>query len=350
MLSAAFITGDYAINAPIPEPNGCAHYRLVLPSRQLALMGWDTVIGMPRVHSERGIGVAHEDGAFFGFNISVFKLLMHEVVPSLFKTMQERGEKIVVDIDDFHFGIDSDNVAARATDPNRNPENNRMYYEMGIRQADLVTVSTPFLANFYEARCRNVKIVRNALDVDRYQMVTQPEIPVFGWVGGTLWRSRDIELLADWLPGFVADTGVNVHHSGHIAGDTKHFAVRSGLRRVTTQPMKLVSEYPSLLTHFHVGMVPLSPTDFNESKSYLKGLEYAAAGIPFIASPSEEYRLLHSFGVGRLASTPDEWRDHASELLDPQVRALEGKLIRDIVEQKFNITTKGPEWDSVLRS
>lgn len=350
MPSAAFITGDYALNADPPEPNGCAYYRLALPSRQLAKLGWDTALGMPRVHPERGIGVAHDDGAFFGFQINVFKLLMHESVPNLFQVMQKRGEKVVVDIDDFHFGIDSDNVAARQTDPNKNAENNRMFYEMGIRQADLVTVSTDFLANFYEARCRKVRLVRNALDVERYTMVGQPERPVFGWVGGTLWRSQDIELLREWLPDFVEDKKIAVHHSGHIPGDTRHFAVRAGLRRVSTIPMSLVSQYPSLLRHFHVGLVPLRLNDFNQSKSYLKGLEYAAAGIPFIASPSEEYKILYSRGVGRLAATPDEWRDHATELMDQDVRAAEAERNRGIVEREFNIDEMGLVWDSALRS
>jgi glycosyltransferase involved in cell wall biosynthesis len=323
---------------------------MALPSRELAKLGWDTAMGMPRVHPERGLGVAHDDGAFFGFEINVFKLLMHESVPSLFSVMQKRGERIVVDVDDFHFGIDEENIAARQTNPNRNAENNRMFYEMGIRQADLVTVSTAFLADFYEARCRKVRLVRNALDVDRYSMITQVTDPVFGWVGGTLWRSKDVETLRGWLPDFVNDFKVKVHHSGHIPGDSKHFAVRAGLKRVTTTPMSLVSKYPALFKHFHVGLVPLARNDFNESKSYLKGLEYAAAGIPFIATPTEEYRILYKAGVGRLAETSDEWRDHARELLDVDVRIAEAQRNREIVEREFNIVTKGQEWDSALRS
>jgi glycosyltransferase involved in cell wall biosynthesis len=348
--SAAFISGDYALHADPPEPNGCAYYRLALPSRELQKLGWDTALGQPRVHAERGIGVAHEDGAFFGFNVNVFKLLMHETVPDLFRIMQAHGEKVVVDVDDFHFGIDPENIAAGQTNPNKNPENNRMFYEMGIRQADLVTVSTAFLADFYLQRCRNVRLVRNALDIERYEMVNHPEVPTIGWIGATLWRSGDIEMLRAWLPAFVDDHGLRVHHAGHIPGDPRHFAARAGLKRVDTKMMTLVSRYPSLLTGFHIGLVPLKPSPFNESKSFLKGLEYAAAGIPFIATPTEEYRLLHEAGVGRLADTPDEWRDHATELLDPAVRRLEAQRQRIVVETEFNISTKGPEWDSALRS
>ena len=348
MPSAGFITTDFATQVDPPLPNGCAWYRMVLPSRQLAALGWDTGVGLPKVHPDKGFGVAHEDGAFFGWDVSVFKLIMHESTSAMFRKVQENGHKVVVDIDDFHFGIHEENIAASKTNPNLNAENNRMFYEMGIRQADTVTVSTQFLADFYSRRCRDVRIVRNALDVERFTRIKQPEKPVFGWVGATMWRSGDIELLSEWLPAFSHDHGIQVHHSGHIPNDPRHFAVRAGLKRVTTSMMASIPDYPKLLTYFHVGLVPLTRNPFNEAKSSLKGLEYAAAGIPFIATPTEEYRLLNEAGVGRLASTPDEWRDHAVALLDPDVRMAEAERNWEIVNREFNIVTKGQEWASAL--
>ncbi len=320
---------------------------MVLPSRELARMGWETAVGMPVIAPEEGIGVGHGDGGFFNFDVSVLKLLMHESVPGLIRGMQARGEHIVVDIDDFHFGLHEDNVAYASTDPHRSPKSNRAFYEVAIRAADTVTVSTSFLADFYQRRVRDVRMVRNAVDTERFTVVEQPEIPVFGWVGGTMWRSGDIELLQEWLPAFVKDHGVRVHHAGHIPGDARHFGIRAGLTRVSTAPMTLITEYPKLLT-MSVGLVPLNRIPFSEAKSNLKGLEYAAAGIPFIATPTEEYRVLAECGVGRLAETPDEWRDHAVELLDPVVRREEGARIRGIVEREWDISLRGPEWDTAI--
>lgn len=348
MPSAGFISTDFATAVDPPVPNGCTWYRMVLPSRQLVSLGWDTAVGLPRHHPEEGFGVAHEDGAFFGWDVNVFKLMMFDATVSIFETMQKSGQKIVVDVDDFHFGIHEENIAESQTNPHSNPKHNRMFYEMGIRQADVVTVSTQFLANFYEKRCRNVRVVRNAVDIERFVKQDQPEKPIFGWVGGTLWRSGDIEMLSAWMPDFVRDYGIRVHHSGHIPNDPRHFSVRAGLSRVSTAPMKSVIDYPTLLNHFHVGLVPLSSNTFNEAKSNLKGLEYAAAGIPFIATPTEEYRLLHEAGVGRLAVTPDEWRDHATALLDPEVRKNEVDKNWEIVNKDFNMITKGQEWASAL--
>lgn len=348
MPSAAFVTADFATDVDPPEPNGCAWYRLVLPSRVLAKMGWETGVGMPRASLEHGIGLAYEDGMLTGWDITVTKLLMHRDIPAMMKLMQDRGERIVVDVDDFHYGIHEDNIAASSTNPHRNPEANRAYYEQGIRQADTVIVSTEFLRDFYETRVRDVRLVRNALDIERWTVIEHPEKPTIGWVGGTLWRSGDIEILAEWLPDFVKDHGITVHHSGHIPGDGRHFGVRVGLKRVQTTPMCLVKDYPNRMFSMHIGLVPLNQVPFSEAKSNLKGLEYAAKGIPFIATPTHEYRLLAEAGIGRIAETPDEWRDHATELLDPDTRKAEGARIRKLVERDWNINDRGEEWATAI--
>lgn len=348
MPSVAWISGDWATSVDPPEPNGCTWYRMVLPAREVKSYGWEIGIGQPRVSEEVGIGLAYEDGLLTGWDVSVFKLLMHRAVPPMIRLMQSRGERIIVDIDDFHYGLDPENIAYNATSPHKNADANRMHYEAAIRAADTVTVSTQFLADFYSVRCRDVRLIRNAVDVERFSPVQQPEKPVFGWVGGTLWRSGDIELLSDWLPAFVKDHGIGVHHSGHIPGDGRHFAARAGLRRVQTTPMSLVKDYPALLQPINVGLVPLVHNDFNAAKSYLKGLEYAASGIPFIATPTLEYQILAEAGVGRLAQTSDEWRDHATELLDLDVRRAEAERNHAIVAEQFHISKRGEAWSTAL--
>lgn len=347
-VSVAFISGDWNNQVDPPEPNGCAYYRQVLPCRLLTELGYEAFVGQPRPHEPAGIGLAKDDGALFGFDINVYKLMMHASVPQLFHTMQAKGQVVAIDIDDFHFSLHEENIAHAATNPHTNPTNNRMWYEIGIRQADFVTVSTAFLADFYGRRCRDVRLVRNAVEVERFSPVYQPEKPVYGWLGGTLWRSGDIELLSAWLPRFAADHGVTVHHAGHIPGDPKHFAIRAGLKAVQTTSMQTISNVPKMMENFHVGLVPLARNAFNEAKSYLKGLEYVAAGIPFIATPTEEYRVLHAAGVGRLAETPDEWRDHATELLDPDVRREEAERQRQIVSQNFDISGMGEAWATAI--
>jgi hypothetical protein len=76
----------------------------------------------------------------------------------------------------------------------------------------------------------------------------------------------------------------------------------------------------SIGENLDVGMIPLSPTAFNSSKSRLKGIEYMAVGVPWVASPREEYRRLHrESGCGLLANTPKEWYSKLRLLMDDDV-------------------------------
>jgi hypothetical protein len=96
--------------------------------------------------------------------------------------MQALGQTVAIDIDDFHFDMHAENIAHAATNPHTNPTNNRMWYEIGIRQADFITVSTGFLADFYGRRCRDVRLVRNAVETDRFTPVAQGRFPLWdGW-------------------------------------------------------------------------------------------------------------------------------------------------------------------------
>lgn len=349
MPNVAWVSADYSTAVDPPTPNGCTWYRCILPSREVQKYGWDTGVGMPAANEEMGIGIAHEDGMLGNWDLTVFKLLMHERVRDFMTLMQQNGQTVAVDVDDFHQGLHEENIAASLTDPLRNHEVNRAWYEQIIRRADFVTVSTEFLADHYSARCRDVRLVRNGIDVDRWGQQDVSGEPVVGWVGATPWRSGDLETLRDWLPGLVRDTGVRVHHSGHIPNMPKPFAERAGLETVSTANMQLLADYPSLFGHFNIGLVPLTPSDFNEAKSNIKGLEYAVSGIPFVAYPTLEYRLLAESGVGRLAATPDEWRDHVLELMDPDVRVAEGQKNREIVMRDWGMEARGREWDTALR-
>jgi glycosyltransferase involved in cell wall biosynthesis len=347
--SAAWISGDFTLREDGPPlPNGCAWYRLVLPSRAVQKHGWDTGVGLPRVHPEKGIGIAHEDGIYLGWDVTVFKLMMHETIRPLFQMMQQQGKRVIVDVDDAHFALHEENVAHHSTNPHASPESNRLYYEIGIRQADTVTVATEFLREHYERRCRDVRLIRNGIDPEMFPAVDQGEQASIGWVGATYWRSGDLDILADWLPAFVKDHRIPVLHGGHIPGDGRHFGARVGLRRVETFPMQPITHYSKLFEPIRIGLVPLNLVPFSEAKSYLKGLEYAASGIPFIASPTHEYRLLASEGIGRIASTPDEWRDHATELLDPDIRRAEADKQRALVSARYHIDTKGEAWSTAL--
>jgi glycosyltransferase involved in cell wall biosynthesis len=113
--------------------------------------------------------------------------------------------------------------------------------------------------------------------------------------------------------------------------------------------MKTMMNVPELYRKMDVGIVPLRDVEFNHAKSYLKGLEYGAAGIPFIAQALPEYQLLADSGVGRVANTPDEWLGHMEELLDPKVRLEERDKNFQIISEKFSMKQRGYDWEEVCK-
>ena len=100
---------------------------------------------------------------------------------------------------------------------------------------------------------------------------------------------------------------------------------------------------------FDVGVVPLVDIPFNHAKSNIKGLEYAVAGIPFVASPLPEYVLLaEEYGVGRLAKTARDWQRHLKALLDYEVRRDEARRQRHIVAEHFTVRKQARAWDNLI--
>jgi hypothetical protein len=104
---------------------------------------------------------------------------------------------------------------------------------------------------------------------------------------------------------------------------------------------------PKVLAEFDVGIVPLSANRFATAKSWLKGIEYAAAGVPAVASPAPEYRhMAHQDGC-LLANSPDEWFTHLHRLLDiPSYRAERIAAGLDMARQ-WTYESRAHEWAEV---
>ncbi len=69
-----------------------------------------------------------------------------------------------------------------------------------------------------------------------------------------------------------------------------------------------IDELTQLLADFDVGIVPLADTPFNRGRSNVKAREYAAAGVPWLASPVGAYQHLGPDEGGLLVEDGD-WLD-----------------------------------------
>lgn len=344
----AYLSGEWT-NLPNGEviPGGCTYYRCFLP---MHASRFPASMGRPAWTSQHGFGVNEGNGkATFGYKVIVLKQLMDRWIPHQIEVAQSLGQKIIVDVDDFYHGLHPDNSAYVKTDPAVNKVRNRDIYEQVIRKVDMVVVSTPELINFYGEWNPNIRMVRNSVYPEQF---TRREVkrhkPILGWVGALGYRSGDIETLREWLPDFLEEHDLLFHHSGHVPSEGE-FAKQSGINpdRLRTLPMQPMNRY-HMLFKFDIGLVPLNDIPFNRAKSFIKGLEYTASGIPFVAQDLPEYRLLADDGVGRVATTAEDWVNQVGALLDYKTRRRAIAESYSNMERLHTIKQREDEWRQVI--
>lgn len=351
--SVGFASMDWSHVDGALVPNGCTWYRCILPAQQLNLAG---------IHASFGILGMKGTGKFIikrlnetlseHHKIIVLKVIMSRQALEFMPEAQRRGQKVVVDIDDLFDEIHESNHAHTSTDANRSPDNNREIYKQIIAQADALICSTPFIEQYYKKLhpSKPIYMVRNSIDIERWKRLKPVKRqPVIGWLGATPWRSLDLEQISSFFNDYLQSRDVRFHHAGHLNwAPPAHLRLKVNAERCSVSPMVPLFELPSAYTNFDIGIVPLNDIPFNRAKSFIKGVEYAAAGIPFVASSLPEYEFLAESGVGRVATTQTEWENHLDELLDRGLREDEAIHNFSIVKKQFSIQANAEKWIDVF--
>lgn len=280
--------------------------------------------------------------------------LMHKGLYEHVKLARSYGQKIVNDLDDWYWGLDTANQAFYASHPKYNPNEDRYAYQKTLSNSDLVIVSTPYLADRVRQRIQApIVVVENTVDLDRFKPhpVTDTDQPLVGWVGSTNHRSGDLEMMRGILGPLKRSNEIRLMHGGHHA-KYRSFAEAIGVAEHEVDlllPLADQEQYPKMLI-MDIGIVPLRHTPFNQSKSYIKGLEYSAAGIPFVAQSIDAYvdlRVKHNLGI--VVRKPDEWMKAIRRLRDTNYRREHSESALEMVRQK-NITVGAIEMSAALSS
>lgn len=331
-----------------PVPGGANWVRL---QQNRKFLKAESVSGLLIHNPTKGFGVASWDRrSHFDCDIIVLQRLMFRTLLDKIEDRHKYGQILINDVDDWYWGLHQENHAYKLTHPDHNKDENIELYRQIIEQSDGLVVSTPFLRDRFvnDFNCKRVDIVENCVTLSdfrvRYHRSRKAKV---GWVGSTSHRSGDLEILRG-----VLDAGPwRVHHSGHVQGAVL-FADKVGLppSAVSMSPMHHPKNYARLSFEFDIGVAPLVDIPFNRAKSWIKAIEYAAAGVPMVMSDVAEYRRLHEqYGIGRLASNRDEWVEHLMELRDHNKRVQEA---RDNLEKvkALDVRVMASNWDKVLAS
>ena len=300
----------------LPVMGGSGHIRVGQYLGPLRKRGVDCVVGILAHNAMTGtFGVHSFDGTgdHFDCDVIVMQRYMHmQVLPDM-KKAQAAGQIVLQDVDDWYWGLSEKNAAFEAGDPTKNPKENINWYKQIIEQSDGIITSTPFLQKKMLDWNDNVGLHTNYVNVEQFKHVkrfesTDPHKIVVGWMGSTAHRSGDLEILRPHTKRI--SQFANWHHTGNVdaAGWPKfhrEIGVEAGI--TTYSPFLAPYELQNGFL-FNVGIVPLTEIPFNHAKSYIKGLEYAAAGVPFVCSMSPQYEeLTQEHGIGILAESPAEY-------------------------------------------
>lgn len=331
-----------------PVPGGANWIRLQQNRRFLP---YETVTGLLVHHPDKSFGILDWKGeTHYNCQVIVLQRLMFGNLVSKIEKRPKNGPILINDIDDWYWGLHKDNDAYKLTHPNYNKDENIDHYKNIVQLCDGVTVSTPFLADKIqnEFGCSRVDIIENCVTVSdfkpRYHKSRKVKV---GWVGSTSHRSGDLEI----LKGVLDSPKWKLHHSGHNL-NAIHFADKVGVSRdkVSLLPMYHPQKYARFAFEFDCGLAPLNDIPFNHAKSWIKAIEYSAAGIPVVMSDVGEYRRLKDeYGIGRLASTKEEWTEHLMELTDYKTRTDEARKNLELV-RALDVRVMAENWSKVLAS
>lgn len=230
---------------------------------------------------------------------------------------RRQGIKIVIDLDDDFHNVHPDNIAAKDVDPHQNQWHNRLWLNRAVRLADVITVSTPALLKYAcaEGVQRPGVVLRNRVPQRATLIEPNPAVAgVVGWTGTIETHPHDLVRARGCLNQVDAPFAVVGDDTGiaHAIGTT--------LDRITLAASwtATVPDYwQAMADSFGVGIAPLEPSKFNNAKSALKLAEYQALSIPWVASPTSEYRLMaaNSRG-GELAASQERWGASVKRVLD----------------------------------
>lgn len=328
------------------DSGGCGFYRLRAPAEEAAKLGVDIRIaegidvdatkdpktGLVEVHHIR------ED-----VDLIIVQRPLDNAMTAVIKQAKRQGIATMVEIDDDFSTVHTQNVAHGAM---IGQSMGHQWVNIAAENADHVSISTPQLAKY--ARHGRYSVLRNCVP-DSIFVTNSPKSdqswPRVGWSGTVQTHPTDLQvtkgrvgqvLKANGLPFNVVGDGKSVAQNLRLDPETEIYA---------TGWVDLEMFYQYLHSFVDIGIVPLEISPFNQAKSALKGLEFAALGIPFVASPTREYELLEVNGIGKVAKSPGEWQKHIQRMIDrPMETERIAKESRDRIKAEHTYSVNAPQW------
>jgi hypothetical protein len=297
------------------DDSGCGFYRVRLPLEELARHGHDVNIVIGK---DVRVAEAAQWPLIVGQRIDKHAAL------SPWRRLSARS-RLVYEIDDDVFSVEQVNWQAYGVYGRAETQDAVAH---AAEVANLVTVTCEPLAEIMREHNPNVVILPNCIPGWVCDLPHEDRPLAIGWGGGAS-HAKDVAVVAQPVRRFLerhpqwvmrlmgTDYRPTIRHER--VGFAKWVDIKTDTR----------GYYQAI--DWDIGLAPLYPSRFARSKSHIKALEYAARGIPVIASDAPPYREFVLHGVtGFLVRRDHEWLKYLSELAaDEGLRAEMGAKARE---------------------
>lgn len=353
------------ISAFTKNDGACQYYRTILPLNTVASSSDNPVkIIDPISTSEEW------EFALTADIIQVNGVAEQAMVDTL-KSLQKQGKKVILDYDDNIFEVsplsphyqdhglcDIAHILPDGTkletwkngvngfDIERNRKNIEAFKD-GLGIADMVTVTTPLLAEVYKEYNDNVVALPNCIDTDIWQPLPfkeQDDIRI-GWFGGFS-HYEDWVLLQNVLP-VIMEKHKNVKlvlMGSRFAGTLKNLPVdRIEYHKWVPTP---AYPYKAAILNLDIALIPLNDNQFNRCKSPIKWVEMGSLQIPSVTSAVSPYVEVATEHNGVFVDNEDDsWIKGLNMLIeDPILRMRMGVEAQKTVHAEFDINTQFGRW------
>ncbi|WP_321365637.1 glycosyltransferase [uncultured Celeribacter sp.] len=290
----------------------CKKYRVAQLSELFEIKGWQ--------FDYSSIGDAPRAAELLqdATHLILYRVLMGKALSEVLYEARRLGIPVLYDIDDPLFSI-----SAYATYENMKalPERLAVHfmdeapkYALAMNACDMVSVSTPRLAEFARRYVMRPVVVRRNF-ADRSTLAACPapestpaEAGVFrmGFATGSQGHEMDLAVVADALAEFLSRApGRKLMLIGQV---NQKFIPEDLLPYCEFEPFTDYETYLAVLAKCDVVLLPLTDDMFNQSKSAVRALDAAAVARPVIASDvSDQKHFVLDGKTGILVSQGQSW-------------------------------------------
>jgi glycosyltransferase involved in cell wall biosynthesis len=307
---------------------------------------WEQWFEFPASEADRDSIINQFDMLMGISDISVWQMLHYKSGLSLFMAYRKKypDKKILMEADDYLFGINPESLASISYYPNSDFE---YIAEMQLRNASGVIVSTDYLKKEYEYFNKHIQVVPNGLDFeiwDKLKKSGQKSKTIrIGWAGGQA-HALDLKVIHEIIPE-IKRKYKNVEFV--IFGGLPDYFDKSLITHISK--WYNMDEYPQALAdaRFDIGLAPLRDNKFNRCKSNLRWLEYSALSIPTVASPIEPFLNMENC---ILAKEPKDYIDALSVLIENKNERISlGTSAYKECKKDFNVKSIAKKYLEILK-